>query len=84
MWQLQFKRKLREQIADYVQYAERYQERRSELAHEVRGIEQVQYLQNTKTYQQIRSEDAQNVHPAYPQYPPSGHLHAEQKGDGQQ
>src|SRR3989338_614752 len=61
MRDLQFDREPREEMVHDVNPAERQHEKRSQFRHEVRGVEEMQCLENTQPDQEIHHEDPKNV-----------------------
>jgi len=75
-------RKSRKEFINEVDYPKNNEERRPELAHEMRRVEQMQHLENTKPDQEIRRKNAGDVRTADLENFLSCHLHAKEECNG--
>ena len=79
----QFNRERRKVFPDDVYGSESDKKPRSQLAHEVRGVEDMKNLQNAEAYKDIDGEDSRYVEPADFKDASSHFSHRKEKGDGQ-
>src|SRR3989344_121275 len=80
----QFYRERREKLVYYVYRAESDKKRRADFGHEVRGVKEMQGLQDSEPDQNVYGKNAENVRPAYTQDTRTHLAEAEEKPDGQQ